>query len=131
MDLFKKKDELINQIFNITKEVSDFLSDDSFKEYKKVVVAYKKRQSIMEDIDRLDAQIKEQGLSIEDYPELKSSMSVTLESIGVLDSKIAEAVQAFSEEVEEEIRSIKDGRKGLDMTRGKEFIAGYNIDVSK
>lgn len=131
MDLFTKKDELINKIFTITKEVSDFLSDDSFKEYKKIIVAYKKRQSIMDDIDKLDQQIKAEGLLIDDYPEQKRSMAMTIESINILDEEIAAKVVRLSDDIIDEIKGIKEGRKGLDMTRGKEFIAGYNIDVSK
>ncbi|MBQ9624709.1 MAG: hypothetical protein IJR47_01245 [Clostridia bacterium] len=128
-DLLKRKDELINQMFIITKEAKDFLCDDSFDDYEKLSEIYSQRGKIIKEVDALDKEMKAQGISINDNPEIKNSIGVTLEGIASLDEQIAEMVKKKSDEFAADLKKIQDGRKAMNMQ--KEGLSGVHLDVSQ
>jgi len=130
MNLFNKKNDLINQIFDVTKEAYSFLSDNSFEDYNKVNEILKRRQDIILEIDALDEQIRAEKLSVDDYPEIKESIKITLEGINSLNEKIEDIIKIQSDDIAAEIKSLKQGRKGLNMNKSVD-VTGFKLDISK
>ena len=130
MNLLLKKDDLLNQIFLITKEALSFLSDDAFDDYEKINSIFEKRQSIINEINVIDEQIKNSKDAYDKDEDTKKSIEITLNGIASLDEKIDEIVQKQFSSLSTDIKNIKEGRKGLDIGRDEE-IKGVNLDVSQ
>ncbi len=130
MNLLLKKDDLLNQIFLITKEALSFLSDDAFDDYEKINSIFEKRQSIINEINVIDEQIKNSKDAYDKDDDTKKSIEITLNGIASLDEKIDEIVQKQFSSLSTDIKNIKEGRKGLDIGRDEE-VKGVNLDVSQ
>lgn len=130
MNLLLKKDDLLNQIFLITKEALSFLSDDAFDDYEKINSIFEKRQSIINEINVIDEQIKNSKDAYDKDEDTKKSIEITLNGIASLDEKIDEIVQKQFSSLSTDIKNIKEGRKGLDIGRDEE-VKGVNLDVSQ
>lgn len=130
MNLLLKKDDLLNQIFLITKEALSFLSDDAFDDYEKINSIFEKRQSIINEINVIDEQIKNSKDAYDKDEDTKKSIEITLNGIASLDEKIDEIVQKQFSSLSTDIKNIKEGRKGLDIGRDEE-TKGVNLDVSQ
>ena len=115
MNLLLKKDDLLNQIFLITKEALSFLSDDAFDDYEKINSIFEKRQSIINEINVIDEQIKNSKDAYDKDEDTKKSIEITLNGIASLDEKIDEIVQKQFSSLSTDIKNIKEGRKGLDI----------------
>ena len=130
MNLLLKKDDLLKQIFLITKEALSFLSDDAFDDYEKINSIFEKRQSIINEINVIDEQIKNSKDAYDKDEDTKKSIEITLNGIASLDEKIDEIVQKQFSSLSTDIKNIKEGRKGLDIGRDEE-VKGVNLDVSQ
>ena len=130
MSLFEQKYELLEQIFKITKEANGFLSDPLFDDYEKIDRMYVDRQKLMEQVDEIDRAIKEQGISLDDDKELKSSFEILITGIAGLDEKNNDLVEKAFSELAGSIKEIKEGRRGLDMTKYSD-LQGLSFDISQ
>lgn len=130
MSLLDKKNDLIAQMFLITKEVLGFLGDESFDDLEKINSMLLKRQQMTAKIDDIDKQMVEKGESVDDNRDIKRSIELTIEGIISMDTSIAELIKKRLEATSSGLKDVRDEKKGLDLTRDAE-IKGVNLDVSQ
>lgn len=130
MSLLDKKNDLIAQMFLITKEALGFLGDESFDDLEKINSMLLKRQQMTAQIDDIDKQMVEKGESVDDNRDVKRSIELTIEGIISMDTSIAELIKKRLEATSSGLKDVRDEKKGLDLTRDAE-IKGVNLDVSQ
>lgn len=130
MSLLDKKNDLIAQMFLITKEVLGFLGDESFDDLEKINSMIQKRQQMTAQIDDIDKQMVEKGESVDDNRDIKRSIELTIEGIISMDTSIAELIKKRLEATSSGLKDVRAEKKGLDLTRDAE-IKGVNLDVSQ
>lgn len=130
MSLLDKKNDLIAQMFLITKEVLGFLGDESFDDLEKINSMLLKRQQMTAQIDDIDKQMVEKGESVDDNRDIKRSIELTIEGIISMDTSIAELIKKRLEATSSGLKDVRAEKKGLDLTRDAE-IKGVNLDVSQ